>query len=446
MTNGPPNAPRSRGRFGVRVCVTLLACAGVLFVGYWVFSYLINNPTTATRRTPEKTAWLVETTTATIGDYPALLSAMGEAIPATEAQLKPQLSGRIISISPAFVPGGRFKAGQEVLKIDPSDFKLALAQRESEVLQAQSQIIAAHAGLITAQRELSIEQGSQNVARREFELLGEKISERDRSLVLREPQLQAAQAAIESAQAAIASAEAALDAAENRRAQAQLDLERTTVYAPFNAVVMEKNAGVGDIVDASTTLASLLGTDHIWVEIAVPMSDTRWIETGAHGESPSRVEIRNPSAWGGDVHRDASVIQILPQIDTESRMARVLVEVEDPLALSDQGATLPMLLVGSYVQARVIGPTIRDVVRLPRAVVRDGDLIRIMNDSSELENRRVTIAFREPDSVLISEGVEAGEKIVTTNLSTAVDGLLLRTDDTPTAARSGNGTVEGGRQ
>ncbi len=446
MTNGLHNAPRSKPRFGARVLVKLLACIAVLLAGIWVFSYFVMNPTTAERRAPEKTAWLVDTMTATTGDNPARLSAMGETIPATEVQLKPQISGRIISISPSFVPGGRFKAGQEILRIDPSDYELALAQRESEVLQAQSQIIAARAELTNAERELSIEQGSQNVARREFELLGEKISERDRSLVLREPQLQAAQAAVESAQSAIASAEAALDAAENRLAQAQLDLERTTVYAPFNAVVMEKNADVGDIVSTSTVLASLLGTDHIWVEIAVPMSDTRWIETGAHGETPSRVEIRNPSAWGDDVHRDASVIQILPQIDSTSRMARVLVEVDDPLALSDQSGQLPILLVGSYVQAQVIGPTIHDVVRLPRAVVRDGDLVRIMNDSNELENRRVTIAFREPDSVLISEGIEAGEQIVTTNLSTAVDGLPLRTANTPTNARPENGAPEGGRE
>lgn len=446
MSDGPQGALPSRLKTGIRTVIVLIVSAIVLLIGIRVFSYLVNNPTTATRRTSEKTAWLVDTTTAAVGDYPAMLSAMGEAIPATEVQLKPQISGRIISISPALVPGGQFKAGQEVLRIDPSDFELALAQRESEVLQAQSQIVAAHADLTAAQRELSIEQGSQNVARREFELLGEKISERDRSLVLREPQLQAAQAAIESAQAAIASAEAALDAAENRRAQSQLDLERATVYAPFNAVVMEKNAAVGDIVNASTTLASLLGTDHIWVEIAVPLSDTRWIETGAHGKSPSRVEIRNPSAWGSDVHRDASVIQILPQIDAESRMARVLVEVEDPLAISDQSGRLPMLLVGSYVQAQVFGPTIRDVVRLPRAVVRDGNLVRIMNDSNELENRRVTIAFREPDSVLISGGIEAGEQIVTTNLSTAVDGLPLRTAGTPTTARSGSGNGEGGHE
>lgn len=448
MTERPQRAPRARLRAGVRMAFTLLAGAVVLIGGVWVYLFLVNNPKTAPRRTPERTARLVDVITADIGDYPAVISAMGETIPETEVQLKAQVSGRIISISPEFVPGGRFRAGQEILRIDPSDFDLALAQRESEVLQAQSEIIAARADLTAAQRELSIEQGSQNVARREFELLGEQIPESDRSLVLREPQLQAAQAGIESAQAAIASAEAALAAAESRRDQAKLDLQRTTVHAPFNAVVMERNAVIGDVVNTSTILASLLGTDRVWVEIAIPLSDTRWIDAGAEDatSSGSRVEIRNPSAWGDDVHRDARVIRILPQIDSESRMARVLVEVEDPFSITGTRAPAPKLLVGSYVQATVFGPTIYGAVRLPRAVVRDGDLVRIMDESDELENRRVTVAFRELDFVLIAEGIEAGERIVSTNLATAVEGLLLRTETPSGPAGSGRGDAKGERE
>lgn len=445
MTDGLQKAQYPRVRNGVRVLIILISCAVVWVAGIGVYSYFVKNPKEAPRRAPEKTARLVETITATVGDYPAMISAMGETIPATEVDLKPQLSGRIISVSPSLVPGGRFKAGDEVLRIDPSDFELALAQRESEVLQAESQIVAASADLTAAQRELSIELGSQNVAKREFELLGEQIPESDRSLVLREPQLQAAQAGVESAEAAIASAEAALAAAQSRRDQARLDLQRTTVHAPFNGVVMEKNADIGDVVSASTILAGLLGTDRVWVELALPLSDLRWIKTGSVGEpsSGSHVEIRDPTAWGADVYREGWVIQILPQIDAESRLARVLVEIDDPLALSDSGKDLPQLLVGSYVQARVVGPTIRDVVRLPRAVVRDGDVVRVMNESDELEIRSVTVAFKEPNFVLISEGLEHGERIVTTNLATAVDGLPLRTDETPAESAPMGGSDRG---
>lgn len=433
MTDESRKTQSSKVRTGVRVVISLIVSTVVMIAGIGIYTYLVENPNKAPRRPLEKTSRLVETITASTGDYPASLSAMGVTIPATQVQLKPQLSGRIIFISPVFVPGGRFEVGDEIMRIDPSDFELTLAQRESEVLQAKSQVIAAHADLISAQRELSIEQGSQNVAKREFELLGVQIPESDRSLVLREPQLQAAQAAVESAHAAIASADAGLAAAQSRIKQAKLDLDRTSIRAPFNAVVMEKNADIGDVVSTSTTLSSLLGTDRVWIELALPLSDLRWIETGTQSASTlgSRVEIRNPSAWGNDVHRDARVIQILPQIEAESRMARVLVEVEDPLSVSEQSKSLPKLLVGSYVQAKIIGPTISNVVRLPRSVVRDGDVVRIMNDSNELEIRKVTVAFKEPEYVLISQGIESGERIVTTNLATAVEGLSLRTAETP---------------
>ncbi|MDF1869007.1 MAG: HlyD family efflux transporter periplasmic adaptor subunit [Phycisphaerales bacterium] len=431
MTDKPRKASSSAGRTGVRVLLSIVLSALILIVGIWTYRYLVDNPAEAPRRTPEKTARLVDIITATTGDYPAVISVMGETIPATEVQIKPQLSGRIVWVSPSFVPGGRFEIGQEIMRIDPSDFQLALAQRESEVLQAQSQVITAHADLTTAQRELSIEEGSQKVALREYELLGEDIPESDRSLVLREPQLQAAQAGVESAQAAIASADAALAAAISRRDLAKLDLERTTIRAPFNAVVMEKNADIGDVVGVSTVLASLLGTDRVWVELAIPLSDLRWIETSASSMSSvgSHVQIRNSSSWGADAYRDARVIQILPQIESESRMARVLAEVEDPFAIAEKNSHLPKLLVGSYVQARIVGPTIHGVIRLPRSVLRDGNVVRIMNEADELEIRQVEVAFKEPDFVLVSQGIQSGDQIVTTNLSTEVEGLPLRTAD-----------------
>lgn len=438
MTDDPRTSRSTRIRTGLRRLFTLGASAAVLVGGAAIYWYLVENPNQVPRQPPQRTARLVETIDVAVGDYPVLLSAMGETIPATHVQLKPQVGGRIIWISPELLPGGRFEAGEEILRIDPSDYELALAQRESELRQAGSQIIAARAGLTIAERELSIERGSQNVAKREYELLGEQILEGDRSLVLREPQLLAAEAGVESAQAAIVSAEAAFAAAEHRRDQARVDLERTSIRAPFNAVVMQKNADVGDMVGMTTTVASLLGTDRVWVELAVPLSSTRWIATGAAGAgSGSRVEVHDPAAWADGVVREARVIQVLPQIAAGSRMARVLVDIEDPFSLAGRADPLPHLLVGSYVQARVFGPTLRGVIRLPRAVVWAGDVVRVMNDADELELRPVTVAFREPEYVLISGGLRAGERVVITNLATAVNGLPLRVAGEPPAPSPG---------
>ena len=427
----PTTKPAARRAWGL--IITLIACILVLGAGVLVYRYFMNNPNTAARRAPEKTARLVETITAEIGEHPAMLSAMGETIASTQVQLRPQLNAKIISVSPKLVPGGRFELGEEILKLDPRDFVLALAQRESEIKQAQSQVITAQSNLITAQRELAIEEGSQNIARREFELLGTDIPEEDRSLVLREPQLLAAKAAVESANAAILAAESAVAVAQSRRDQAIIDLERTAVRAPFNAIVMEKNVDVGDIVSASTAMLTLVGTDRAWVELAVPLSETRWIHapsTSADNQPipGSPVIINNTTAWGAGLTRQARVIQILPQIKADSRMARVLVEVPDPFAINQHAdaPVLPQLLIGSYVQASIVGPTLTNMVRLPRSAVWEGNIVRVMNADDELEIRHITIAFKEPDHVLISEGLAAGERVVTTNLATAVPGQPLR--------------------
>lgn len=419
-------APREHWRkgFGLRSVLALVVSVVVLGVGIGVARYMVKNPNTAPRRTPEKTARLVETIDAVVGSHRAEVWASGEAVPATAVDLRPEVSGRIVWVSPALVPGGRFHEGDEVVRVEARDFELALAQRESEVLQAESEIISARSALTSAERELAIEQGMQAVARREFELLGEEIPEDDRTLVLREPQLQAAEADVESARASIAAAEAALAAAESRLDQAEVDLERTTIRAPFNAVVMEKSADVGDVVGSTTVLAGLLGTDRVWVEVSVPLSELRWIVIGPEGGPEAT--ITDEAAWGEGVTRTGRVVRVLPEIDAQSRMARVLVEVADPLGIGDASGGTPALLVGSYVRARMQGPVIEGVVRLPRSVVRDGDIVRVMNDRDELELRRVGVVFKEPDHVLVGEGLAEGERVVTTNLTTAVEGMALR--------------------
>jgi multidrug efflux system membrane fusion protein len=78
-----------------------------------------------------------------------------------------------------------------------------------------------------AKSNLSIQMGRQDVARKDFELIGQELSAENKALVLREPQLESAKANVEAAQAAVN--------------QAQLNLQRTTITAPFDAHVISRN-------------------------------------------------------------------------------------------------------------------------------------------------------------------------------------------------------------
>ena len=327
------------------------------------------------------------------------VAAMGTVVATREVVIQPQVSGRIVEVSPEFVPGGHFAPGEQMLRIDPSDYALAVRQRESELAQARA--------------ELQLEQGNQSVARLEYELLAEAVPEEDRDLVLRLPQL-------ESVRARVASAEAAL-------AQARLDLERTRLRAPFHALVRERGAELGARVDPGTALATLVDTSAYWVEALVPVAQLRWIEIpDASAASGSPARVSDTRAWGTGAFREGRVVRLLGDLESEGRMARLLVRVEDPLAFGPGRAGTPPLLLDSFVHVRIQGRQLDGVVALDRRLLRDGNRVWLMGEDGALEIRPVTVAFRGEERVLVSEGLAGGERVVASELSSPVSGMPLR--------------------
>jgi RND family efflux transporter MFP subunit len=261
------------------------------------------------------------------------------------------------------------------------------------------------------------------VAREEYEFLGQDLTGAEKDLVLRKPQLDTAKADVDSAQAA-------LD-------EAKLALERTRVVAPFDALVVSENVDVGTRVSTNDTIANLVGTASYWVELAVPSNQLRWLDSPATRrqqpslrddpeEYVSTVKLYNPGSWGDD-SRVGRLVRVLGNLTEEGRMARVLVEIPDPLAQQEEDAGKPIVLLGSYLRADVAGRTLENVVALDRAIVHDGDRVWIMNADDQLEFRQVHVAFSNKEQVFIDKGITEGERIVTTDIPTAAEGMPLRT-------------------
>lgn len=416
-------------------------------------------------------------------DEKAVVDAMGTVCAAREIALKPQVSGQLVEVSAECVPGGVFRKGDLIARVETADYELAVAQQEAEVrrlaataqqqraqvgvrdselaqsiavlAQRESDIHQRQADLAKAQANLKLEMGQQAVALREYELLGKKLSGPDLELVLRVPQLRTAQATVDAAKAALESARAARELAEAAKAGAQamkeaadaaataaeaakaaaeaqlegakLDRARTELRAPFNAVVMSENVDPGAVVSPQTTIATLAGTDEFWVEASVPVDQLRWIRIPrSAAEAGSRARVHDQAAWGKGVWREGRVVRLLSALEPEGRMARLLVVVKDPLGTEQPSARPPMLLLGSYVRLEIEGTELPGVVPLRREHLHDGDRVWVMNDGGKLEIRRVKVAFRGRERVLVSEGLEPEERIVTTPLAAAVEGMPLR--------------------
>jgi RND family efflux transporter MFP subunit len=385
-------------RLFFRVMGILLPLAVLLAAGV-VATWLIDTSPQAKPRPPEPTAALVEVIPVSYSPQRAVIQAMGEVIPARQIDLKPQVSGEVIAISENLLPGGLFRSGQTILKIDPADYELAVSQLSSEVVQAES--------------DLEVERGSQSIARNEFELLAREVSEEDLDLVLRRPQLK--------------SVRAALTLTHAKLEKAKLDLERTTIKAPFNAIVKSRDVNIGARVTDSTLLVNLVGTDAYWVEVSVATNQLQWIHIPRRdSEKGSLVRVYDTALWGDGVYRSGRVIRLAADLEEQGRMARLIVSVEDPLSLEPADAEKPRLLLGSYVRCEIEGIQLASVAALGRGLIRDGNTVWIMDSEDKLDIRPVEIAFRGRDRVMISGGIRAGERLVVSRLATPVQGMALR--------------------
>lgn len=386
------------GKRIVHIAVPLL----VIVIGIVIAVSLVKTGPKASRKPPVKQARLVEVTPLSMGTVTTEIEAMGTVVPARKVDLHPQVSGEIIKVSEQYVPGGLFRAGDEILQIDPKDYVLAVKRRESEVAQAMSNV--------------KIEQGQQIIAQRELEMIGEAIDEKNNDLILRKPQLESVQAQLSLAQATLE--------------QARLDLQRTRIHAPFNSIVISRSANIGSRVLNSTLLATLVGTDQYWIEVAVPVDQLKWIRIPGPGiNSGSSARIYNDNVWRDGEYREGKIMQLVGDLESEGRMARLLIAVEDPLDLDGKDGRKPRLLIDSYVRVIIDGTPQKSVISIDRKHVHDGNLVWIMDEQDRLNIRTVSILFRGKSNVLVTSGVKAGERLVTTDLSAPVNNMPLRLED-----------------
>ncbi|WP_225000308.1 efflux RND transporter periplasmic adaptor subunit [Cesiribacter sp. SM1] len=390
---------------------TLLICLAILLAGGAVLAYIFFTEPSASREgASRQSAMLVDVEMVEQGSYQPLIVATGSVQPSADIVLSPRVSGEIISRSDAFVPGGFVKKGEVLLQIDPADFRNTLELRRSDLSQAMA--------------DLEIEQGRQNVARRDFELIDENITEENRELVLREPQLNAVKARVEAARAAVE--------------QAKLQLERSTIRAPFDAHILSRNANVGSQVAPGDDLGRLVGRDVYWVVVNVPLSKLRWLTfPDKEGERGSEVTIRDRKAWQEGEYRTGYLYKLVGALEDQTRMARLLVAVPDPLAYQEESEGLPPLMINSFVEASIKGTEIKDVVRLNRDWVRQDETVWVMEDE-KLSIREVDIVLSDAEYAYISKGLQENDQVVTTNLTTVAEGAELRRNNPDSAAGGGD--------
>ncbi|EMI18483.1 efflux transporter RND family, MFP subunit [Rhodopirellula maiorica SM1] len=373
----------------------MIACLAILSAS--VAAIVVINrtePTAKQIKATRKSAALVETITVERGSFSPTLRVLGTVQPAQEIVLSPRVSGQVVEVSPQFLPGGRVRKGDLLLRIDPADFENALSIEESELEQAEA--------------SLKIEEGRQSLAQKELRLLEGTIDDTNRDLVLRAPQIASIRAEVNAAKAAVE--------------RAKLDLARSSVLAPFDAQVISRSVNVGSQVSPGDELAQLVGIDEYWISAAVPFRSLRWIQFPTSDQPGSEVTLKNPDAWPVGTQKQARVARMIGTVDERTRLAQVLVAVADPLG---ETSDTPPLILQSLIEVQIEGRAIEDVVRLERRYVREGDTVWVMEEG-QLQIHDTEVLFRDAEYAYIGDGLRSGDEVVTTTLATVAEGVGLR--------------------
>ncbi len=349
---------------------------------------------------PERLIPLVDTIIVEPDDEEIFIKAYGTVIPAKEVSLQSEVDGRVIEVSSNLIPGGLIKRGEPILRIDPSDYIMAVKERKADMEEALY--------------ELEIEQGRQVIAKREWELLGEEVRSysSNQRLVLREPHSKRLQARLE--------------AAENRLRQAELDLNRTELRAPFNSLVIDEFVDVGKIVSRQSVLAVLAGTDHYRVKASISADKISRISF-PDSNSGSSSETRIVFDHEGDraIIYKGRVLSLLGDLDPKGRMARVLIEIEDPLNL-DIDNSGHRILLNSYVMVEISAGTLHGVYSIPREVVREGAVLWTVDENSTLKIKKIDILWRKKEEVLVRGDLTPGLKVISGKLRSPLPGMKVR--------------------
>ncbi len=391
----------------------LLLGLAVIGAGVGAYLLLVHFRKEPERRAPPDPAIAVMLIRAEPADEPVTVRVMGTTVAARQLTLLSEVGGRAVWVSPDLVPGGRVTAGQVLVRIDPRDYDLAIEQQRAAVGRAEL--------------DLATERARKAVAEREWALIADDVqpSEEGRRLALREIQIETAETSLESAKSI-------LD-------KARLSRSRATLKAPWDALVVEKGVDVGQVVGPSTRIAALVDSQVFWVQVSVPVETLGWISLpDGSGKPGAAAMVVQRVGQGGETRREGRVIRLLGDLDPVGKMARLLVEVPDPLGdPGGEGGSLPLLL-GANVAVEIEGPRINDAVAIPRVALRDRDMVWIAR-GGKLVVVPVEVVWATERRVFVRGEVVPGDSVVVSRIAAPVAGMALRAN----GARADAGTDAG---
>ena len=391
----------------LRISIQILLVLVLIGAGLAGFRYMTGLRQATVRKNPPQRPPAVRVVTARTGPVTVTVKGEGTVRPVRESTLAAQVAGRVVYVSPNLAVGGSCAKDEVLLRIDPTDYRLALTLSQAQLKEAEYKL------------DLTREEAAAAVE--EWKQLRQA---KPPALVAKVPQM--------------AQAKAGLDAARARVRQAELDLKRTQVVAPFEGRISTKQADLGQYLNRGQTVAGLYSVEAVEVTVNLEDRDLAWFSVPGLTAQPNgdqgSMALVKASFAGQELQWQGRVVRSEAQVDQRTRLVPVVVRVERPFE------ELPPLSVGLFVRVEIRGRTQPRATLLPRAALRQGDLIWLVNDG-RIRFREVKVLRRQADQVLISPGLPDGSQVVLSGLKAVSQGMAVRSiPGDPPAGQKAEGT------
>ncbi len=370
----------------------------ILVAGFGLAGLIVVTGPKLEPQAPPTNSPLVRTWSATSRTVQMTSITHGTVLPRTESELVPEVSGRIVQISPAMVSGGFFQQGEQLLAIDPLDYQVAVEQAQAAVASAESEL--------TSARRAHTRQ--QNLARKQ----STSESLRDEAL----NRLRFAQATLRESRA--------------RLAKAQRDLTRTRITAPYDGRVRTERVDVGQFVNRGQAVAMLYATDYAEVRLPVHDEELAFLQMPLNN---THVEQLLPTAtlraeFAGTTHTwESRIVRTEGELDPQTRMINIVARVDSPY---ESKADRPPLSVGLFVEAEILGRVIDGVFVLPRSAIQSNNQVYVIDEGNRLAFRDVHILRIVGEEVYVTHGIENGDTVCLSTITNAIEGMAVRPVET----------------
>ncbi|SFC94311.1 efflux RND transporter periplasmic adaptor subunit [Pseudoalteromonas denitrificans] len=336
---------------------------------------------------------LVQIQPAAIQSITLDVSSYGLIAPKNQTKLVAQLSGQLVNVSETFVVGGFVKKGDVLARIDPNDYEAALIEAQATLAQARS--------------ALEVERAQGHVAQSEWERIRKNSNEFIPSeLYLRKPQL--------------AEQLARFKASEASLKRAKRNLERTYISAPYDAIIAKRDVSLGSVVSPGSNIGELNSISIAEVRLPVADKDMQYLIKGGIN---ANVVLTTQYA-GKQYDWQANIVRSEGVINQKSRMSYLVAQVKNPYA---QNTDFPPLRFGAYVNAKIQGLKINNTATVARHLVKNNKIAVLTTDNT-LTYQTVDILREFDDKIVLSNGLQNGDKIITTALDYPSEGMKLTTE------------------